>query len=67
MQPVNRHYSMVNYLLKIDHKVVQEWANYVLTPNHTVVIMPNNKVVQGCANVVRTYRHTKPTTVMQTV
>ena len=55
---------MENNLLKINHKGVQEWANAVLTPNHTVVLTPNHTVVQGCENVVRTYGHTKPTTVM---
>ena len=63
---------MENDLLKIDHKIVHEWANTVLIPFHTVVITPihtyeitpNCTVVQGCANFVRTYGHTKNTTVM---
>ena len=49
---------MANSLIKMDHKVMQEWANAVLTQNHTVVITPNNIVVQGCANVVCTYVRT---------
>ena len=53
---------MVNVLLKIDHKVVQEWENAVLTPNYMVVLRSNYKVVQGWANVVCMYRHTKTTT-----
>ena len=51
---------MENALLKINHKVVQEWANAVLIPNHMVVLKPNYTVVQGCVNVVRTYRHKNP-------
>ena len=50
-----RHYRYIcanylyisNALLKINHKVVQEWENSVLTPNHTVALKPNHKVVQG--------------------
>ena len=38
---------MENNLLKINHKGVQEWANAVLTPNHTVVLAPNHAVLQG--------------------
>ena len=57
---------MENDLLKIDHKIVHEWANAVLTPIHTVeitpihtvAIMPNRTVLQGCANVVYTYVRT---------
>ena len=57
---------MENALLKIDHKIVQEWANSALTPIHTVAIMPihtvpitpNRTVVKGCANVVCTYGRT---------
>ena len=33
------------------------------TVKHTVVLTPKHTVVQGWANVVRTYRQTKPTTV----
>ena len=58
---------MENALLKTEHKVVQEWVNAVLKPNHTVGLIPNNKVLQGCNNVVRTYGPTKPTTVPYTV
>ena len=54
---------MANALLKIDHKIVHEWANAVLTPIHTVAITPNRTVLQGCANVVRTYGHTNTKTV----
>ena len=57
---------MENALLKIDHKIVHKWANDVLTPIHTVATTPihtaeiktNRTVLQGCANVVRTYGHT---------
>ena len=53
---------MENSLLKIDHKIVQEWKNAVIKPIYTVEIMPirtvaitpNCTIVQGCANVVRT-------------
>ena len=54
---------MTNVLLKIYHKVVQEWSKAVLTPNHMVVIMPNHIVVQGWSIFLRTDGHTKPTTV----
>ena len=58
---------MANALLKIDHKIVHKWANAVLAPIHTVAVMPvhtvaisqNRIVLKYCANVVRTYRHTK--------
>ena len=57
---------MANYLLKIDHKIMHKWANDVLTPIHTVAVTPvhtvkitqNLTVLQGCANVVRTYVRT---------
>ena len=57
---------MANALLKTDQKIVQKWANDVLTPIHmfavtpvhTVAIRQNRTVLQGCANVVRTYGHT---------
>ena len=52
---------MVNALLKIDHKIVQEWANAVLIPNHMVVLAPNHTFLQGCANVVCTYVPTHKT------
>ena len=58
---------VVNTLLKIDHKVVQEWANVVFTPNHTVLLTPNHTVVQGCDNAVHMYVYTKPITVTYTV
>ena len=45
---------MANSLLKIDHKVVQEWANDALASNHTVVLTPDHTVVQVCSNVVFT-------------
>ena len=62
---------MENSLLKIVHKIVQKWANYVLTPIHTVAVTPvhkvairkNRTVLQGCSNVVRTYGHTNTKTV----
>ena len=54
---------MENALLKIDHKIVHEWANDVLTPIHKVAITLNRTVVHGGANVVRTYGHTDITTV----
>ena len=62
---------MANALLKIDHKTVHKWANAVLTPIHTVAVTPihtvaitqNLTVMQGCANVVRTYRRTNTKTV----
>ena len=58
---------MENDLLKIDHKIVHEWANAVLmpihtvatTPIHTVATTPNLTVLQGCDNVVHTYGHKK--------
>ena len=43
---------MTNALLKFNYKIIQEWANDVLTPIHTVAITPNRTVVQGCAIVV---------------
>ena len=46
---------IANALNKINHKIVQKWANAVLTPIHTVEITPKHTVVQGCANVVHTY------------
>ena len=63
---------MANALLKINHKIVHKWANYVLTsihtvavtPIHTVSIMQNRTVLQGCANVVRTHGHIYTKTVM---
>ena len=67
--PPNNHienycylFYMVHALLKINHEVVQEWANAVLMPNHTFVITPNHTVLQGCSNFVRMYRHTDTTT-----
>ena len=63
---------MSNALLKIDHNIVHEWANAVLTPIHaveitpihTVAITPNRTVLKGRANVVRMYGHTNTKTVM---
>ena len=62
---------MANALLKIDQKIVHKWANAVLatihtvavTPVHTVAIKQNRTVLQGCANVVHTYRYTNNKTV----
>ena len=62
---------MENYLLQIDHKIVNEWANYILTPIHTVAVTPvhmiairkNRTVLQGYDDVVRTYGHTNTKTV----
>ena len=62
---------MANALLKIGNKIVQKWANDVLTPIHmvavtrvhTVAITQNRTVLQGCGNVVRTYGHTNTKTV----
>ena len=34
---------MANSLLIIDHKIVQKWANAVLTPIHTVSVGPMHK------------------------
>ena len=64
---------MVNNILEIDHKIVHEWVNDVLTPIHTVEITPIHTVeitpyrtvLQRCANVVRTYGHTNTKTVTQ--
>ena len=63
---------MANDLFKTDQKIVHKWANAVLTQIHTVAVMPvhtlairqNRTVLQGCANVVRTYGHTHTKTVM---
>ena len=62
---------MANALLKIDQKIVHKWSNAVLTPIHTFAVTPvhtvsireNRTVLQGCANVVRTYGHTNTKTV----
>ena len=62
---------MENTLLKINHKIVNKWSNAVLTPIymvlfmpiHMVAITPDHTVLQGCANVVRRYKHTNITTV----
>ena len=58
-----KYLYMANALLKIDHKIVQNCSNAVLTPIHTVAITQNYTVLQGCDNVVRTYRHTNTKTV----
>ena len=57
---------MANALLKTDQNIVHTWANALLTPIHTVASTPvhtvairkNRTVLQGCANVVRTYVRT---------
>ena len=62
---------ITNSLLKIDQNIVHKWANAVLTPIHTVAVTPvhmvaikkNRTVLQGCANVVHTYRNTNTKTV----
>ena len=62
---------MANALLKIDQKILHKWANAVITPIHTVAVTPvhtvsfnqNRTVLQGCVNVVHTYRHTNTKTV----
>ena len=62
---------MANALCKIDHNILHKWANAVLTPIHTVAITPihmvaitqKKTVLQGCANVVRRYRHKNTKTV----
>ena len=62
---------MANALLKVDQKIVHKLANAVLTPIdtvavtpvHTVEILQNLTVMQGCDNVVRTYGHTNTKTV----
>ena len=62
---------MANALLKMDQKIVHKWADAVLTPIHTVAVTPvhtvaikkNRTVLQGCANIVHTYRHTNTKTV----
>ena len=54
---------MENVQLKTNHKIMQKWANDMLTPIHTVAVTPfhtaeirqNRTVLKGCANVVRTY------------
>ena len=56
--------------LKIDHKIIQKWANAVLTPIntvaikliHKVAIIPKCTVLKGCANVIHMYGHTNTTT-----
>ena len=66
-----RYLYMANVLLKIDQKIVNKWANAVITLIHTVSVTPvhmlpirkNCTVLQGCDNVVRTYGHTNTKTV----
>ena len=61
-----------NALLKFDQKIVHKWANDVLTQIHTVAVTPvhtveikqNPTIMQECANVVHTYRHTNTKTVI---
>ena len=63
---------MANALLKVNDKIIHEWANDVLTsirtvaitPFHTVAITSNHTFLQGCYDVIYTYRHTNTTTVM---
>ena len=69
---------IVNALLKTGHNILHEWDNDVLTPIHTVeitpihtvTITPNHNVMQGCANVgrtyVRTHKHHNSTVVRMT-
>ena len=60
------HLYMEKALLKTNQKIMHKWANAVLTPIHTVAVTPvhtvaikkNRTVLQGCANVLRTYGHT---------
>ena len=47
-------FYMENSLLQINHKIVHEWANAVLTKIYTAAITPNHTILQGCANFVRT-------------
>ena len=62
---------MANILLKINHKIVNKWASFVLTPIHTVAVTPihtvaitqNRTVLQECNNAVCTYVHTTTKTV----
>ena len=66
------YFYMENALLKINHKIMHEWANAVLTPIHkfaitqihTVAITQKRTVMQGCANFVRKYGHINTKTVM---
>ena len=63
---------MPNALLKIDQNIVHKWANAALKPVHTVTVTPvhtvairqNRNVLQGCANVVRTYEQINTKTVI---
>ena len=62
---------MANALLKIYHNIVNKWDSAVLMPIHKVVvtaihmiaITQNPNVLQGFANVVRTYGRTNTKTV----
>ena len=62
---------MANVLLKIYQKIVHKQVNAVLTKVHTVAVTPvhkveikqNRTIMQGCDNVVHTYRHTNTKTV----
>ena len=58
---------MENDLLKIDYKVVQEWENAVIMPNHIVVF---TQTIQLCKGVIMSYVRTdtkKPTTATYTL
>ena len=68
---ISTYLYIENALLKTDPNIVHKWSNDVLTPIrtvsvtpvHTVAIKQNFTVLQECANVVRTYRHTNTETV----
>ena len=69
-QPLHHHREIhatyvyiTNAQLKIDHKIMHEWDNSVLTPIHTLAITSNRTVVKDCANSIRTYGHTNTTAV----
>ena len=54
---------LANVLLAINHKILHEWYNAVLTPIHMVAITQNRTVVQGFANAVSTDVQAYTTTV----
>ena len=68
------YFYMENALLKIDNKIVHKWANAVLTPIHTVsitlihtvTIMQNRNVLQGCDNAVQTHKYQNSNVVCMT-
>ena len=61
-----------NALLKIYQMILYKWGKAVLMPIHTVAVTPvhtvpinqNLTVLQGCVNVLHTYRHKNTKTVM---